>query len=65
MALGRIAWFLLIGWWLGLLWFGLSLAVMLTIVLLPVGAYMMAKTWKVMTLQRKPTKVIVEARNQR
>ncbi len=46
----RFIWFIFIGWWLGLLWFGLSLALMLTILFLPVGAWAMTKTWKVMTL---------------
>lgn len=46
----RLLWFLFIGWWLGLLWFGLSLALMVTIIFLPVGAWAATKTWKVMTL---------------
>ncbi|MBC5793268.1 MAG: SHOCT domain-containing protein [Nanohaloarchaea archaeon] len=46
----RLIWFLFIGWWLGIIWFSLSLALMLTILFLPVGAWAMTKTWKVMTL---------------
>ena len=46
----RLIWFLIAGWWLGLLWFSMSLALMMTIIFFPVGAWAATKTWKVMTL---------------
>ena len=57
----RTVWFLLIGWWLGPLWFVLSLLTMGTIVLFPVGAYAATKTFQVMTLRASPTVVIKNA----
>lgn len=64
-TLARVLWFTVIGWWLGPLWFLLSVLAMGTIVLLPVGAYAATKTWQVMTLSASPTVVINEARDQR
>lgn len=46
----RVIWFILVGWWLGLIWFTLSIALMFTIIFFPIGAYTATKTWKVMTL---------------
>jgi len=54
-TLARVLWFTVIGWWLGPLWFLLSVATMGTIVLFPVGAYAATKTWQVMTLSASPT----------
>jgi len=58
----RAVWFLTIGWLLGILWFLASLMLMGTIVFFPVGAYLAAKTWAIMTLKRKPTVVLQDAR---
>ena len=63
-ALVRAIWFLFIGWWLGPLWFVLSLLTMGTIVLFPVGAYAATKTWQVMTLKASPMVVIENAQSQ-
>ena len=63
-TLVRAVWFLFIGWWLGPLWFVLSLLTMGTIVLFPVGAYAATKTWQVMTLKTSPTVVIENAQSQ-
>jgi uncharacterized membrane protein YccF (DUF307 family) len=60
-AIARIIWFVLIGWWLGPLWFGLSLLLMATIILFPIGAYTATKTWQVMTFKTSPTVVVKEA----
>lgn len=60
-ALLRAVWFVVIGWWLGALWFLACLMVMLSIVGFPVGAYAITKTWHVMTLKTSPTVVIKEA----
>ena len=46
----RVLWFVFFGWWLGLIWLGLSIALMMTIIFLPIGAYAATKTWKIMTL---------------
>ncbi len=59
-AVLRILWFVFVGWWLGLVWFLLCLFLMATIVFLPVGAWAVTKTWKIMTLQRSPRKVVVK-----
>jgi uncharacterized membrane protein YccF (DUF307 family) len=61
-ALLRAVWFVFIGWWLGAIWFLLSLTVMLSIVGFPIGAYAITKTWHVMTLKTSPTVVVKEAR---
>lgn len=63
-ALFRTIWTVTVGWLLGLVWFGLSLTLMLSIVFFPIGAYMMSKTWKIMTFKRKPKTVLVEAKRQ-
>jgi len=60
----RVVWFLAIGWWLGPLWLGVSIGLMLTIIGFPVGAYTATKTWHVATFKRKPQTVIVEAKEQ-
>lgn len=54
----RIIWLTLIGWWLGPLWFLGSLLIMCTIILFPLGAYTMSKTWTVMTLKRSPGRIV-------
>lgn len=63
-GLVRVLWFLIVGWWLGPLWFLLSLLAMASIVLFPLGAYAAAKTWQVMTLKSNPTVVIQNARSE-
>jgi len=60
----RIVWTVLIGWWLALIWLGVSLFLMLTIIGFPVGAYTATKTWHVLTLKTSPQKVVVEAKHQ-
>lgn len=47
-------WFLVVGWWLGPLWFVASLLLMMSILFFPLGAYTMSKTWAVTTLKRNP-----------
>lgn len=61
----RGLWFLLIGWWLGPLWFLMSILLMVSIIFLPIGAYTITKTWAVMTLKTSPQKVVVDAQQQR
>lgn len=46
----RLIWFTFVGWWLGLFWLGLSIALMISIIFFPIGAWAATKTWKVMTL---------------
>jgi len=58
----RLTWFLIIGWWLGILWFVLSLMLMGSIVFFPIGVYSITKTYHVMTLKTSPTVVIQDAR---
>ena len=59
----RIIWFVFVGWWLGLLWFSLSLLLCFTIVFFPIGAYALTKTWNVMTFSESPKQVIVHIEN--
>ena len=35
----RIVWFVLVGWWLGILWFVGSIALMASLVFFPFGLY--------------------------
>jgi uncharacterized membrane protein YccF (DUF307 family) len=57
-ALVRVAWFLLVGWWLGPLWFILSVILMGSIIFFPIGAYAASKTWTIMTFKSSPTVVV-------
>jgi len=61
----RLLWFVFVGWWLGLVWFGVSLLLMISIIGFPIGAYTATKTWHVMTFKTKPQRVVVEARQQK
>jgi len=56
----RALWFVTVGWALGLLFFSIGLGLMATIIGFPVGAYLCAKTWAVMTLKTNPATVVVE-----
>jgi uncharacterized membrane protein YccF (DUF307 family) len=60
----RATWFVFIGWWLGIVWFLLSLMLMLSIVFFPIGVYTITKTYHVMTLKTSPTVVIQDARTE-
>ena len=60
MSIGRIIWFILVGWWLGLFWFVGSVLLIVTIVFAPFGIYTITKTWKVMTLKESPTTILKE-----
>jgi len=62
-AVVRIIWFFFIGWWLGFLWFFLSLLLCFTIIFLPIGVYSLTKTWNVMTLSTSPKEIIVNIEN--
>ncbi len=59
----RIGWFILFGWWIGIIWFILSFLLMITIIFLPIGAYTMTKTWKVMTLAESPKSISINIKN--
>jgi len=54
----RLTWFVLVGWWLGSLWFIGSVLLMMTIIMFPFGAYTASKTWTVMTLKSKPNQIV-------
>lgn len=56
----RALWFVTVGWALGLLLFPIGIGLMLTVIGFPVGAYLCAKTWAVMTLKTNPETVVVE-----
>lgn len=60
----RSIWFLVVGWWLALIWIGLSVFLIGTIIFMPVGLYMLSKTWQIATFKRSPKTVYVEARQQ-
>lgn len=55
----RVVWFLLIGWWIGIIWFCISLLTMLTGIGFLPGALSISKTWKIMFLSSSE-KVVVE-----
>ena len=59
----RIIWFIFLGWWLGIIWFTLCFLLMITIIFIPVGAYALTKTWKIMTLSESPKKIMVNVEN--
>lgn len=59
-----IIWVIFIGWWLALIWFAVSIGLMLTVIGFPIGAYTATKTWHVLTLKTSPQKVVVEAQQQ-
>jgi len=61
----RGTWFVLVGWWFGILWFVLSLMLMGSIIFFPIGVYTITKTFHVMTLKTSPTVVIEDARTDR
>lgn len=48
----RAMWFVLVGWWLGLVWMIASWVISLPIVTLPIGIWMMNRIGGVMTLLR-------------
>ncbi len=48
----RAIYFVLIGWWLGLIWMGLAWLISLLIITLPLGIWMMNRIGGVMTLLR-------------
>jgi hypothetical protein len=56
----RALWFVTVGWALGVLFFSIGIILMLTVIGFPVGAYLCAKTWAVMTLKTNPATVVVE-----
>lgn len=60
----RVLWFCTIGFWLGPLWLLASVALMVSILFFPIGAYTATKTWAVMTLKSNPQTVVVEARSE-
>lgn len=61
----RVLWFCLIGWWLGPLWLLASVALMLSILFFPLGAYTATKTWRITTLKENPRTVVVNAQAQK
>ena len=46
-----------------IVWFILCLLLCITIIFLPIGAYAMTKTWKVMTLAETPKAIIINIEN--
>ncbi|WP_254864461.1 hypothetical protein [Halovivax gelatinilyticus] len=55
----RIAWFVLVGWWFGVLWFLLACLAGITVIWYNVGLYMAVNTWRVMT-RKAPLREIIE-----
>lgn len=58
----RIGWFVLIGWWLGVLWFLLAMVAALTVIWYNVGLFMAVNTWRLMTLEAPPREILEEIR---
>ena len=53
----RALWFIFVGWWLAIIWIMISLILCLTLIGLPVGLWMLSKTWKIATLEENPMKM--------
>jgi len=47
-SIGKWIYFLLIGWWLGMLWFAVGVIACLTIIGIPIGVPMIFKTPEMM-----------------
>ena len=58
-CLVQILWFLLVGWWLGLLWIAVSWLFMVTIIGAPLGVMMLDKLPLVIALRGEPRQVLV------
>ncbi len=57
----QLLWFLVIGWWLGLLWIAVAWLFMVTIVGAPLGVMMLDKLPRVISLRDEPRRVVVTA----
>jgi len=55
----RIVWFIAVGWWLGLVWFAVSILACLTAIWYNVGLFMAVNTPSVM-MRKKPIREIVD-----
>jgi len=49
----RFLYFCFIGWWLGLLWIGVALCLLMSIIGIPIGVIMLNYVPQVLTLQQK------------
>ena len=56
----RIVWFVFVGWWVGVLWFLVACVAGITVLWYNVGLFMVADTWKVMTLKDPPREIIAD-----
>ncbi len=61
----RIVWFLVVGWWLGPLWFFLASLLGVTVIWYNVGLFMILNTWDLMTLKKLPQDCIEDVRRVR
>jgi len=61
----RIVWFVLVGWWVGLLWFSVAIVACLTAIWYNVGLFMAVNTWRVMTRKETLQEIIDDVRKVR
>ena len=53
MELGiRLVWFLLVGWWSILLWLAAAVLLAILVIWYPIGLFMVANTWTILTRKR-------------
>jgi len=53
-----VAWFLLVGWWFSLLWISTAVLLALLVIWYPLGLFMIANVWTVLTRKRPISDVI-------
>lgn len=54
----RLLWTVLVGWWLVVLWLATAVLLALLVIWYPLGLFMIANVWTVLTRKRPITEVI-------
>lgn len=57
----QLLWFVFVGWWLGLLMIEVGYFMLLSIILLPVGIWILSNISQVLTLRKRPTNLLIDA----
>lgn len=56
----RLVWFLFVGWWFTLLWLAAAVLLAILVIWYPIGLFMVANTWTVLTRKRPLTDLLAE-----